>query len=144
MRDAGNCLYVIMEHHNGTISGVPEYVLKAFFGGEPGVKIAAENVPHDDLEITLQRIVLRACGSAIRRSEQRGSRQGLTTRHVSHVDISWRFPTVQMVICVVSHTVTVFKQAIEQIRMFFYIFAHTEKSGLHTIVFQGKIGRASC
>jgi len=51
------------------------------------------------------------------------------------INIVWRLPAVEVVVGMIAYAVAIFHQAIEQFRMFFYIFANTEECGLDVVVF---------
>lgn len=107
----------IVENDNGPWLGVLKHVLKALLRSDPGVKVAAEHIPHNNPVMPLQELRLLGLQPPVWRAEQHGIRQRSAMADVVEKGNVLRNPPVQVIERVVADGVAAVFHFSKNIRM---------------------------
>lgn len=118
-----------MQDDDGAWAHVGQDVLQAFLGADPGVEVAAEDVPKHDLVVLLQEAGLTGPQVAVGRAEQAVADEGLGLLDVAEVEGRVGGPTVEVVVGVVAGQVAGFQDPGVDVGVLLDVVAHAEEGG---------------
>ena len=119
----------VVEDDDRACFGVLDYILGAVFWADVTIKIAAEDVPHDDAVMTLQELGLAGFQLAVWRTEETGIDHTGTVTDIVEIGDVFGGPTGKMVEGVIAYRVAGMDDHVVDLRMLADIVANTEKGG---------------
>ena len=125
-----DALQRVVEGDDGAIARVPLYIIDDILGRHPFGVVAGDKVPHDDLVFAAEPRVLRHAHPAMWRSHVVAMDIGIGFLDVVAVLVDGVGDTLDVVVRMVAHLMTLGQDTFVELRVLAHIVAHHEEGGL--------------
>lgn len=143
LKYAGQCveevfgsLDVVVKDYDGALCGIVDDVVQALIGGDHGVKIGAQHIPHDYPVVPLQKLGLLGSEPTVWWPEQHRMGELGAMSDVVKVGNMVGGPAIEVIESVVAHRVACFDYLFEDVGMFLDVITYTKEGSFCLVSFQ--------
>lgn len=130
------CFDVVMQYNNRSWSRISKYIIATFLGCNVGIKVATQNIPHNQSVLSAEFFALASTQAAVRWSKQFALNPVGTFLHIFEVGFVGRFPSIQVIVGMIAYSMSILKNLPVNFRMFAHVIANAEKSSFGFVASQ--------